>query len=198
MPEGERWTQRERCRQKGRMIIGGAWVVVIDDKGGDCWWNCHWCQHGLDVIDVTIFAEDVDNPKWCSCLMESWHKHLWLLMIYGSIFAMEVDESAPKEKGKAKLDESTRLESDKVSSWCFNARILDVATSTLLRKCSALNVEQQIQVQKVKRVVVVVNSSSNFKRSQSLLECFRIIRSQKGRYFSHIHTCACDTWKHGM
>ena len=36
-------------------------------------------------------------------------------MIYGSIFAMEVDESAPKEKGKAKLDESTKLESDKVS-----------------------------------------------------------------------------------
>ena len=18
-----------------------------------CWWNCHWCQHGLDVIDAT-------------------------------------------------------------------------------------------------------------------------------------------------
>lgn len=33
----------------------------------------------------------------------------------GSTTAMEVDESAPKEKGKAKLDESTKLESDKVS-----------------------------------------------------------------------------------
>ena len=53
MPKGERWRQRERCRQKGSMLIGGAWVVVINDKGGDCWWNCHWCQHGHGVINAT-------------------------------------------------------------------------------------------------------------------------------------------------
>ena len=33
----------------------------------------------------------------------------------GSTTAMEVDESAPKKKGKAKIDELTKLESDKVS-----------------------------------------------------------------------------------
>ena len=70
MPKGERWRQRERWRQKGSMLIGGAWVVVINDKGGDCWWNCHWCQHGLDVIDITTLlnswrspADDAEDPR---------------------------------------------------------------------------------------------------------------------------------------
>ena len=58
MPKGERWRQRDRWRQKESMLTGGAWVVVIIDKGGDCWlklslmpmWNCsgpigsHWCH----------------------------------------------------------------------------------------------------------------------------------------------------------
>ena len=67
MPKGERWRQRERCRQKGSMLIGGAWVVVINDKGGDCWWNCHWCQHGLDVIDATTLLNMLKkslDPHW--------------------------------------------------------------------------------------------------------------------------------------
>ena len=68
MPKGEKWRQRERCRQKGSMLIGGAWVVVINDKGGDCWWNCHWCQHGQGPCTHKTgswchdLAEDAEDP----------------------------------------------------------------------------------------------------------------------------------------
>ena len=33
---GEMKTKVERWRQKGSMLTGGAWVVVINEKGGDC------------------------------------------------------------------------------------------------------------------------------------------------------------------
>ena len=81
MPKGERWRKRERCRQKGSMLIGGAWVFVINDKGGDCWWNCHWCQHELDVIDATTLLKMLKTQlmmqKTLEMVLKSWSIYLF-------------------------------------------------------------------------------------------------------------------------
>ena len=29
-----------------------------------CWWTCHWCQHGLDVIDATTLLKMLKKPSW--------------------------------------------------------------------------------------------------------------------------------------
>ena len=37
-----------------------------------CWWNCHWCQHGLDVIDATTLLKMLKKPSWCWWRPTSW------------------------------------------------------------------------------------------------------------------------------
>ena len=45
MPKGEKTklSKGKICEQR-KPFLRGSFEVVINDKGGDCWLNCHWCQ----------------------------------------------------------------------------------------------------------------------------------------------------------
>ena len=76
------WSQRGRNDgRRGSLVLGGSWIVVINDKGGDWWLGCHWWHQGTCVImlDVQMYRRslkdheksplnfDVNlqaNPKW--------------------------------------------------------------------------------------------------------------------------------------
>ena len=98
-----------------RWDTGILWALKQPCRGYGCWWNCHWCQHGLAVApcDVLMCLDHRGPRAWIrwlkkpmmplawwripqylkeawSCtwhvygspsgLMDSWHKHLRLIL----------------------------------------------------------------------------------------------------------------------